>query len=139
MGNELTRITSIHDIIATWRKVSKTLNVIIIYPRDISTPSISTIYPTVTAESSMSFKASSSLQVTAKPSPVTSKSAQGYRDIKILRLRLTNCLILVRFISQDLVSRLSSIWGACFGGGLTWVEEGHCVAHHHLQGVELGI
>jgi hypothetical protein len=95
--------------------------------------------PAITAKSSMSFKASSSLQVTAKPSSATSNSARGYRDFKILRVRLTDYLILVRIISRDLVGRLSSIWGACFKGGLAWVEEGYHVVHHCLQGVELGI
>jgi hypothetical protein len=66
-------------------------------------------YPAVTAESSMSFKASSSLQVTVKPSPTAPKSAQGYRDFKILRVRLVDYLILERIISQGLVGRLSSI------------------------------
>jgi hypothetical protein len=86
----------------------------------------------------MGFKASLSLQVTTKPLPAASKSARGYRDFKILRVRLTNCLILVRIISRDLVGRLSSIWGRS-GGGLARVEEGHHVVHHHLQGVKLDI
>jgi hypothetical protein len=47
-----------------------------------------------------------------KPSHAASKSARGYRDFKILRVRLTNCLILARIIYRDLVDRLSSIWGA---------------------------
>jgi hypothetical protein len=34
-----------------------------------------------------------------KHSPTTSKLAQGNRDIKILRVRLADCLILVRIIS----------------------------------------
>jgi hypothetical protein len=51
----------------------------------------------------MSFKASSSLQV------AVSKLARGYRDFKILRVRLADYLILVRIISRDLVDRLSSI------------------------------
>jgi hypothetical protein len=58
------------------------------YPRDMSTESISMICLTVTAESSISFRASSPLQVTTKPSLTTSKSAQGYRDFKIPRVRL---------------------------------------------------
>jgi hypothetical protein len=111
MSHKLAQITSIHNSIATWRKDSKALNVITNYPRDISTPNISMICPTVTAECSMSFMASSSLQVTAKPLPATSKSAQDYGDFKILRVRLTDCLILVRIISRDLIGRLSSIWG----------------------------
>jgi hypothetical protein len=57
------------------------------------------IYPAVTIESSMSFKASLLLQVIVKPSPAVSKSAQGYRDFKILRVRLTDYLILARIIS----------------------------------------
>jgi hypothetical protein len=109
MGHKLAQTTSIHDSIATWRKDSKALNVIIIYPRDMSTPNISMTCPTIIAESSMSFKASSSLQVIVKPSPVASNSAQGYRDFKILRVRLADCLILARIISRDLVGRLSSI------------------------------
>jgi hypothetical protein len=51
------------------------------------------------------------MQVTVMPSPTSSKSARGYRDFKILRVRLTDCLILVRIISQDLIGRLSNIWG----------------------------
>jgi hypothetical protein len=81
-GLELAQITSIHDSIATWRKGSKALNVITIYPRDMSTPNISTTCPVVAAKSSTSFKASLSLQVTAKPSPTASKSAQGYRELQ---------------------------------------------------------
>jgi hypothetical protein len=49
----------------------------IFYPRDMSTPNISTTCPTITAESSTGFKASSSLQVTVKPSPAASKSLGG--------------------------------------------------------------
>jgi hypothetical protein len=109
MGLELAQITSINDIIGTWRKGSKALNVITIYPRDMSTPNISMTCPTVTAESTVSFKASSSLQVTTKLSPATSKSARGYRDFKILRVRITEYLILARIISYDLVGILSSI------------------------------
>jgi hypothetical protein len=71
----------------------------------MSTPNISTAYPTIIAESLMSFKAYSSLQVTVKPSPAVSKSARGYRDFKIVRVRLTDCLILVRIFSRDLVGR----------------------------------
>jgi hypothetical protein len=67
----------------------------------------------ITAESSTSFRASSLLQVTVKPLPVASKSARGYRDFKILRVILTDYLILVRIISRDLVGTLSSIEGAC--------------------------
>jgi hypothetical protein len=55
-----------------WRKELEVLKYII-YPRDMSTPKISTTYPAVIVESSTSFKASSSLQVAA------SKLAWGYR------------------------------------------------------------
>jgi hypothetical protein len=65
----------------------------------MSTPNISTTYPTIIAESSMSLMASSLLQVTVKPSPAASKSARGYRVFKIPRVRLADCLILVRIIS----------------------------------------
>jgi hypothetical protein len=68
MGHELAQINSIHDSIATWRKDSKALNVITIYPRDMSTPSISMSCSAITTKSLRSFKASSSLQVAAKPS-----------------------------------------------------------------------
>jgi hypothetical protein len=47
--------------------------------------------PAVTTESSMSFKDFSSLQVDAKPSPAASKSARGYKDLTMPRVRLTNC------------------------------------------------
>jgi hypothetical protein len=67
------------------------------------------MYPAVIAESSTSFKASLSLQVAAKPSPATSKSAQGYKDFKMPRVRLADCYILARIISWDLVGKLSSI------------------------------
>jgi hypothetical protein len=67
---------------------------ITIYPRGMSTPNISMTYPTIIAQTSTSFKASSSLQVTVKPSPAASKLAQGYRDFKIPRVRLADCLIL---------------------------------------------
>jgi hypothetical protein len=79
------------------------------YPRDMSTGSISTICPTVTADSSISFKASLSLQVTVKPSLAASMSPQGYREFKILRVGLTDCFILERINSWDLVGKLSSI------------------------------
>jgi hypothetical protein len=69
-------IISIHDSIVTWRKKLGVLRYII-HPRDMSTPNISTTHPVITAESSTCFKDSSSLQVTAKPSPATSKSAGG--------------------------------------------------------------
>jgi hypothetical protein len=75
----------------------------------MSTPSISTICPVITVESSMSFKSSSSLQVDAKPSPTASRSAQGYKDFKITRVRLADCFMLVRIISRDLVGKLSNI------------------------------
>jgi hypothetical protein len=132
------KIASIHDNIVTWRKELEVLKYII-YPRDMSTPSISTTCPAITEESFTSFKASSSLQVATKPSHVVSESARGYRDFKIQRVMLTDCLILARMISRDLVGGLSSIWGVHFGGGLTRVEEGNCIVHHHLQGVKLGI
>jgi hypothetical protein len=116
-GHKLAQITSINDSIATWRKDSKELNIITIYPRDMSTPNISMTCPSITAESLTSFKASSSLQVAARPSPATSKLDRGYRDFKILRVRLTDCLILAGIISRDVVGRLSSIGGgACFEG-----------------------
>jgi hypothetical protein len=111
MGLELAQITSIHDSIATWRKGSKALNVITIYPRDMSTPNIFTTCPAITGESSMSFKPSSSQHVTTKPLPTASKFSWGYRDFKIPRFRLADCLILVRIISRDLIGRLSRIWG----------------------------
>jgi hypothetical protein len=63
MGHELAQINSIHDSIATWRKDSKALNVITIYPRDMSMSCSA-----ITTKSLRSFKASSSLQVAAKPS-----------------------------------------------------------------------
>jgi hypothetical protein len=110
MGQELTQITSIHDSIATWREDSKYLNYIITYPRDMSTPSISTMCPVVAAESSTSFKASSSLQVTAKPSPATSKSTS------IQHLRSSGP-----------------------GGGLIRVGECYRVIHQCLQGIKLDI
>jgi hypothetical protein len=99
-------------------------NYIAIYPRDMSTPNISITCPPATVESSMSFKASSSLQVTA------SKSARGYRDFKIPRVRLIDCLILVTIIFWDLVGRLSSILRV--RGGLTREEEGYCIVHNRL-------
>jgi hypothetical protein len=46
-------------------------------PYDMSNGSISTIRFTITVESSTSFEASSSVQVAVKPSPATSRSAQG--------------------------------------------------------------
>jgi hypothetical protein len=77
----------------------------------MSIPNISMTCPAITAESSTSFKASSSLQAIVKLSPTASKSVQGYRDFKIPRVRLTDYLMLARIISRDLVGRLSSIWG----------------------------
>jgi hypothetical protein len=77
----------------------------------MSTPNISMTCLAITAKSSTSYKTSSSLQVTAKPSPAASKTAREYRDFKISRVRLVDCLILARIISLDLVSTLSSIWG----------------------------
>jgi hypothetical protein len=43
------------------------------------------------------------------PSPTASKSARGYKDFKIQRVRLIDCFMLVRINSQDLVGKLSSI------------------------------
>jgi hypothetical protein len=63
----------------------------------------------VTAESLINFKASSSLQVAVKPSPAMFKSARGYRDIRIPRVRLPDYFMLARMISRDLVGKLSSI------------------------------
>jgi hypothetical protein len=57
MGLKLAQITSIHDSVATWWKGLKELDVITIYPTDMSTPSMSMTCPAVTVESSMSFKA----------------------------------------------------------------------------------
>jgi hypothetical protein len=57
------------------------------------------IYSVVTIESSTSFKASLSLQVAAKHSPTVSKSPQGYRDFRILRVKLADCFMLARIIS----------------------------------------
>jgi hypothetical protein len=79
------------------------------YPMDISTRSISTICSAFTVESSINFSALSSLQGAVKPSPAVSKSAQWYRDFKILRVRLADCFILARIISRDIVGKLSSI------------------------------
>jgi hypothetical protein len=78
------------------------------YPRDMSTESIFTMCPTVAAEFSISFRASSSLQVAMKPSLTASKSAQGYRDSKILRVMLTDCFMFVRIISRDLDGKLDA-------------------------------
>jgi hypothetical protein len=82
---------------------------IMTYPRDMSTGSISTMCPAVTAESPISFRASSSLHVVAKRSPVASKSYRGYRDFKILRVRLVDCFMFARIISRDLDGKLSNI------------------------------
>jgi hypothetical protein len=82
-----------------------------IYPKDMSTPSISKTCPAVIAESSMSFKASSLLQVIAKPSSAPSKLARGYKDFKILRVRPADYFMFARMIFLDLVGRLSNIWG----------------------------
>jgi hypothetical protein len=80
-------------------------------PKDMSTPNMSTTCPATLAESSTSFRASSSLQVAANPSPAMSKSAQGYRDFRIPRVRLTDCYIIARIISRDWLGRLSNICG----------------------------
>jgi hypothetical protein len=77
------------------------------YLKDMSTGSISMICSAATVESSISFRASLSLQVAAKPSPAASKLAWGYKDFRILRLRLTDCFMLAIIISRDLVGRLS--------------------------------
>jgi hypothetical protein len=76
---------------------------------DISIGSIFTICSAVTTESSINFNVSSSLQVATNPSPATSKLARGYRDFKILRVRLADYFMLVKMISWDRVDRLSSI------------------------------
>jgi hypothetical protein len=69
-------VISIHDNMVTGRKMLEILKSIV-YPKDMSTPNISTTCPAITVESSTSFKASSSMQVDVKPSPATSTSAQG--------------------------------------------------------------
>jgi hypothetical protein len=130
------KITSVHDNIVTWRKEPKVQNYTIIYPRDMSTPSISMMCPTITAESSTSFKASSSLYVAAKPSPTASKSAQGYKDFRMLRVKPVDCLILARIISRVPVKHLRS---SCPRRGLVGVEECYYVVHHRLQGIKLSI
>jgi hypothetical protein len=48
-----------------------------ILPYDMSTGSISTMRSSIIAESSTNFEASSSVQVVMKPSPTTSRLAQG--------------------------------------------------------------
>jgi hypothetical protein len=78
----------------------------------MSTPNMSTTYPVALAESSTSFRASSSLHVAANPSPTASKWARGYRDLRIPRVRLVDCRILARIISQDQLDRLYNICGA---------------------------
>jgi hypothetical protein len=65
----------------------------------MSTPNISMTCLAIAAESSTSFKASSSKQVTAKPSPVVSKSAWGYRDFRMPRVRLANYRMFARIFS----------------------------------------
>jgi hypothetical protein len=79
-----------------------------VHPRDMST----TICPAAMAESSTSFWASSSLQVSTKPSPAVSKSARGYRDFKIPKVRLADYRMLARMISRDLFGKLSNICAA---------------------------
>jgi hypothetical protein len=79
------------------------------YPMDISIGSIITICSAVIAESSITFNVSSSLQVAANNLPATYKSARGYRDLKILRVRLTDCFMLAKMISWDQVNRLFNI------------------------------
>jgi hypothetical protein len=75
-------IISIHDSIVTWRKELDVLKYII-YPRDMSTPSISTTCPAITAESSTSFKASSSLRSLHAPHPSRhgGTGTSGYREL----------------------------------------------------------
>jgi hypothetical protein len=75
----------------------------------MSTPSISMTSQAATVESSTSFKASSLVQVVVKPSPAASKSARGYRDFRMPRVRLVNYRMFVRMISQDRLSRLANI------------------------------
>jgi hypothetical protein len=67
----------------------------------MSTPNIFMTCPAITALSSTSFKASLSVQVAAKPSPAVSKSARGYRDFRIPRVRLTDYRIFMSMISRD--------------------------------------
>jgi hypothetical protein len=73
---------------------------------------MSTTWLTVLAESLTSFNASSSLQVATKPSLTASKSAWGYRDFKMPRVKLTDYSMLAKMFSQDRVGRLSNICGA---------------------------
>jgi hypothetical protein len=70
-------VISIHDNIVTWRKNAWNSKEHC-YPKDMTTPNISRTCPVVTVESSTSFKASLSIQVTVKPSPAASKSAWGH-------------------------------------------------------------
>jgi hypothetical protein len=67
---------------------------------------------TISTKSSTSFSASSLVQVVVNPSPVESKSAQGYRDFKIPRVTLEAFLMLERMISRDQVGSISKSAGA---------------------------
>jgi hypothetical protein len=69
------------------------------YPRDMSTGSISMIRPAGIIESSISFRASSLLQVAAKPTPIVSRSARGYRDFGILSVKFADGLMFAWIIS----------------------------------------
>jgi hypothetical protein len=69
------------------------------YTKDISILSISMMCLTITAEYSTNFKSS----------PSVSKLARGYRDMKILRVRLIDCFMLARIISPGLVGMLFNI------------------------------
>jgi hypothetical protein len=77
------------------------------YPKDRSTANISTTFSAITTESSTSFKASSSVQVILKPLPTASKSAWGYRDFKIPRVRFADGCMFARMISQERFGELS--------------------------------
>jgi hypothetical protein len=81
------------------------------HPKDISTPNMSTTWSAVFAESSTSFNASSSLQVATKPSTTASKSAWGYRDYRMPKVRLAGCRMLTRMISRDQLDGLCNICG----------------------------
>jgi hypothetical protein len=69
------------------------------HPKDILTPNMSTTWSAVLAESSTTFNASSLLQVAVKPSPATSKSARGYRDFRMPKVRPTDSHMFARMIS----------------------------------------
>jgi hypothetical protein len=106
----------------------------------MSTTNISMTCLVATIESLTSFKASSSVQVTMKPSPAVSKSARGYRDFRMPRVRLVDCRMFARIISQDRFGGLSNIWGVrMVKEDSSGVKERHCVVHHCLEGIKLGI